>query len=84
MLLQSFKGLWMIFVIHLSNLSIDDVLVFSKSIDQHFKHLNIFLDVTQKNGLIVSQKKMSLLQMKNRFLGHYVFQGTISLIERVI
>ena len=32
---------------------IDDVVVFSKSIDQHFKHFNIFLNVIQRNGLTI-------------------------------
>ena len=63
---------------------IDDVLVFFESIDQHFKHLNIFLDVIEKNGLVISQKKMPLFQVRIRFLGYYVFQLTIPLIERVI
>ena len=30
---------------------IDDVLVFSKTIDQHFKHLQIFISVMERNGL---------------------------------
>jgi len=33
---------------------IDDVLVFSKSIDQHFKHLPTFLHIIKRNGLVVS------------------------------
>ena len=36
---------------------IDDVLVFSESLDQHFKHLNVFLEVTKRNGLAISKKK---------------------------
>ncbi|RDY12289.1 hypothetical protein CR513_02943, partial [Mucuna pruriens] len=30
---------------------IDDVLVFSESIDQHFKHLHIFINIVKQNGL---------------------------------
>ena len=32
---------------------IDDVLIFSQSIDQHWKHLNTFLNVVKHNGLVV-------------------------------
>jgi hypothetical protein len=33
---------------------IDDVLVFSQSIDQHFKHLHTFFHTAKQNGLVVS------------------------------
>jgi len=62
--------------------SIDDVLVFSASIEQEFKHLNIFINIIVKNGLAVSASKMMLFQTKIRFLGHDIFQGTIKPIRR--
>ena len=43
---------------------IDDVLVFSKSIDQHFKHLLQFLHIIERNGLALSAPKMLLFQTK--------------------
>ena len=61
---------------------INNVLVFSKSIDQHFKHLQTFLHVIEKNGLAVSASKMVLFQTKIRFLGHDIYQGTIKPILR--
>ncbi|CAI0401283.1 unnamed protein product, partial [Linum tenue] len=54
----------------------------SNSIYQHFKHLNLFLEVTRRNGLAVSKPKLCLFQTKIRFLGHYISQGTIVPIER--
>jgi hypothetical protein len=32
---------------------IDDVLIFSHSIDQHFKHLHTFFYIVKQNGLVV-------------------------------
>jgi len=61
---------------------IDDVLVFSKTIDQHFKHLNIFISIMEKNGLAASAAKMVLFQTKIRFLRHDIYQGTIKPIQR--
>ena len=61
---------------------IDDVLVFSNSVDQHFKHLQTFLHAIEKNGLAVSASKMTLFQTKIRFLGHGIYQGTIKPIMR--
>ncbi|TFH88800.1 hypothetical protein ELS82_26050, partial [Vibrio ouci] len=47
---------------------IDDVLIFSHSIDQHFKHLHIFFHTAKQNGLVVSKAKISLFQTRVRFL----------------
>ena len=44
---------------------IDDVLIFSKSIDQHFKHLYTFLNIVKKHGLVVSAKKNANISNKN-------------------
>ncbi|KAK2410522.1 hypothetical protein QL285_045883 [Trifolium repens] len=63
---------------------IDDVLVFSQSLDQHFKHINIFISTIKKNGLAVSKTKIHLFQTKIRFLGHNIHLGTINPINRAI
>ena len=49
---------------------IDDVLVYSNSTKQHFKHLHSFLHVIKRNGLVVFACKMKLFQTKIRFSGH--------------
>ena len=56
---------------------IDDVLIFSQNIDQHFKHLQIFIHIIKQNGLTVSKSKINLFQTWIRFLGHNIYQGTI-------
>ena len=63
---------------------IDDVLIFSESIEQHWKHLNKFLQVVKRNGLVVSAKKIKLFQTNIRFLGFNICQSQISPIDRVI
>jgi len=63
---------------------IDDVLIFSNSLDQHFKHLQIFMSVMERNGLAASASKIHLFQTKNRFLGHNIYQGTIKPIQRAL
>ena len=63
---------------------IDDFLIFSKSIDEHWKHLNSFIDIIKRNGLVVSSPKIKLFQTKIRFLGYNIYQGKISPIDRVI
>ena len=63
---------------------IDGVLVYSTSIDQHISHLNAFHNIVKKHGLVISAKKISLFQTKIRFLGHNIYQGTITPISRSI
>ena len=63
---------------------IDDFLIFSKSTDQHWKHLDIFVRVIKQHGLVVSASKISFFQDKIRFLGHNIYKGTLSPIDRAI
>ena len=46
---------------------IDDVLIFSKTIDDHWKHLDIFVKVIKHNGLVVLATKVNLFKDKIRF-----------------
>lgn len=61
---------------------IDDVLVFSNTVDQHFKHLQMFFDFIKTNGLMVSLPKLKLFQTKIRFLRYEISQGLIKLIQQ--
>jgi len=61
---------------------IDDVLVFSKSIYQHFKHQRTSISVMERNSLATSASKMVLFQTKIRFMGHDIYQGTIKPIQQ--
>ena len=55
---------------------INDVLIFSKSINHHWKHLDIFVKVIKQHGLVVSASKISLFQDKIQFLGRNIYKGT--------
>ena len=44
---------------------IGNVLVHSNSIDEHWKHLYLFLDIIKRNGLIVSTKMLIQESMMN-------------------
>jgi hypothetical protein len=69
---------------HFTIVYIDDVLVFSRSIEEHWKHLNKFLHIIKSNGLVVSAPKIKLFQTKVRFLGFNIYQGQIQPIDRAI
>ena len=63
---------------------IDDVLIFSKSIEDHWKHLEIFVNINKHNGLVVLATRIKLFQDKIRFLGHNIYRGTLSPIDKAI
>ena len=63
---------------------IDDVLIFSNSIEEHFQHLRIFQKLVRENGLVISASKIKLFQTKIRFLGFEIYQGKIKSIQRAI
>ena len=63
---------------------IDDVLIFSESLEQHKKHLRAFLNIVKLNGLIVSAPKIKLFETKVRFLGFDIYHGVIKPIDRSI
>ena len=69
---------------HFTIVYIDDVLVYSNSIDEHWKYLYSFLDTIKRNGLIFSAKKIKLFQTKVRFLGYDISEGKIRPIDRAI
>jgi hypothetical protein len=69
---------------HFAIIYIDDVLIYSKSIDEHWKHLNSFVEIIKNNGLVVSAKKIKLFQTKIRFLGFDISEGQIRPIDRAI
>ena len=63
---------------------IDDVLIFSNSIEEHFKHLKNFQKIVRDNGLVISATKIKLFQTNIRFLGFNIYQGQIKPIHRAI
>ena len=63
---------------------IDDVLIFSTSVEQHFKHIKIFLNIIIKNGLVLSKSKIELFQIKTRSFDCDISNGTIKSVQRAI
>ena len=63
---------------------IDDVLISSESLDQHWKHLRAFFNTIKLNGLVVSAPKIKLFQTTIRFLGFDIRHGVIKPIDRAI
>lgn len=58
--------------VHFRTVYIDDSLVYNNSIDQHFKHLAQFHRIAKNNDIVLSKRKMNLVQTKIKYLGHEI------------
>jgi hypothetical protein len=56
---------------------LDDVIVFSSTLEEHFVRLKLVLERLQQAGLKLKPSKCSLLQRSVEFLGHVVSEGNV-------
>ena len=60
---------------------IDDILIFSKTVKQHYKDLAKVFSILEKNNLHLKESKCSLFLESVEFLGHKVSSKGISMEE---
>ncbi|ADR03142.2 replicase [Sweet potato collusive virus] len=63
---------------------IDDILIFSKTYEEHKIHLEIFRNIIIKHGIVLSKKKAEIGKQKIEFLGVKIEQGGIELQPHII
>ncbi|KAK4410080.1 Enzymatic polyprotein [Sesamum angolense] len=63
---------------------IDDILIASKNMKEHIKHLEIFSDACYKEGLVLSEKKATIAVNKIEFLGILIDEAGIELQEHIV
>ncbi|KAL0388178.1 UNVERIFIED_CONTAM: Enzymatic polyprotein [Sesamum radiatum] len=63
---------------------IDDILIASKNMKDHIKHLEIFSDACHKEGLVLSKKKATIAVNKIEFLGILIDEAGIELQEHIV
>ncbi|ACS44708.1 ORF3 protein [Sugarcane bacilliform Guadeloupe D virus] len=63
---------------------IDDILIFSESPQQHVQHLKKFMEICEKNGLVLSPTKMKIGVSQVDFLGATIGQSKIRLQPHII
>jgi len=63
---------------------IDDILVFSESLEQHTKHVRKLLSVIKDAGLVLSKKKLELFKLSIKFLGRIMKNGQLKLQQHAI
>ncbi|KAL0313597.1 UNVERIFIED_CONTAM: Enzymatic polyprotein [Sesamum radiatum] len=63
---------------------IDDILVASKNMKEHIKHLEIFSDACHKEELVLSEKKATIAVNKIEFLGIFIDETGIELQDHIV
>ncbi|KAL0391026.1 UNVERIFIED_CONTAM: putative enzymatic polyprotein [Sesamum calycinum] len=63
---------------------IDDILIASKNMKDHIKHLEIFSDACHKEGLVLSEKKPTIAVNKIEFLRILIDETGIELQEHIV
>jgi len=58
---------------------VDDIVISSNALDEHRKHLNLFIEATIKEGICLSKKKVVIEKEKIEFLGFELGTNGISL-----
>ena len=65
-------------------LYVDDLLVFSKSEEEHFKHLTILFERLNEYGLTINLKKCKFGRKEVKFLGHVITaEGVLPASEKI-
>ncbi|KAJ3575561.1 hypothetical protein NP233_g1018 [Leucocoprinus birnbaumii] len=57
---------------------LDDIIIWSNSVDEHRRHTQLILKALQDAGLYCNLKKTKLFQTEVNFLGHYISRNGIS------
>ncbi|KAE8689004.1 Detected protein of unknown function [Hibiscus syriacus] len=63
---------------------LDDIVIYSKTLDEHIQHLRQVFQVLRENELYVKEEKCSFAQKKVPFLGHIIGGGTIQMDKNKI
>jgi hypothetical protein len=61
---------------------LDDILIYSKSEEEHERHLNLVLEALQKNQFYAKLKKCAFWLSEVSFLGHVINQHGISVVPK--
>ena len=60
----------------------DDILVYSRGLEEHFQHLEVVLDILRANELYANLGKCSFAKARIGYLGHIISKKGMKLILR--
>ena len=63
---------------------LDDIVIYSESLEDHLKHLRKVLSKLREHQLYVKKEKCEFSQQEILFLGHKVSKGLVMMDERKV
>ena len=60
---------------------LDDIVVYSGTLEEHVEHLRVVFQILRDNQLYVKKEKCSFAQQKFLFLGHRIKAGTMQMVN---
>ena len=69
---------------HWALVFIDDILICSKNLQEHLKHLQSFYELVYKHGLVLSESKMEIGKTEIEFLDFKIQKGQVILQNHVL
>jgi hypothetical protein len=63
---------------------LDDIVIYTKSLDEHLVHLKLVFQRFRKNKLYVKREKCEFCREEITFLGHVVSQGRIRIDQKKV
>ena len=60
---------------------LDDIIIFSATLEEHQKHVRLIMDKLRENKLYVKQSKCSFFQTSIEFLGYTVSADGLSMVD---
>lgn len=63
---------------------LDDILIFSKTLEEHERHVQQVLEVLRKEKLYAKESKCELVKTEVEFLGHVVGRRGLSMVEEKV
>lgn len=63
---------------------VDDILIFSDDLEQHIRHLDIFIETVRKHGILLSEKKSEIFKNEIEYLGYIINEQGLQLQEHIV
>jgi Reverse transcriptase (RNA-dependent DNA polymerase) len=63
---------------------LDDVIVYSRSMNDHLQHVNEILSMLQQTGASLKLKKCHFFQSSVDYLGHVIYPGKLAVAQKNI
>ena len=60
---------------------LDDILIYSKTLEEHERHVRVVLDILRREKLYAKESKCELFKTEVEFLGHFVGRDGIRMME---